>query len=219
MESDSDGSETVWDGRTWGGLERANWSIKGIQGPWKEEKREEEREGRRETGRAPPTSWVYASETLILTQANPEETGLEKQKARATGPQLACGQPGPSFSHLPPAAWDGSLCWTPCDCKTKPPVLGEHTCLCSVPSKGPGLLAACAVAPQVHPEGSCRPCCQSCAHICSDNGQRSALSCCSGLLERPWAGHFPLGLSFSSMKWTTFNTRTAVLGRSILLTS
>ena len=56
MESDSDGSETVWDGRTWGGLERANWSIKGIQGPWKEEKREEEREGRRETGRAPPTS-------------------------------------------------------------------------------------------------------------------------------------------------------------------
>lgn len=35
---------------------RASWSIKGIQGPWKEEKRGEEREGRRETGQAPPTS-------------------------------------------------------------------------------------------------------------------------------------------------------------------
>lgn len=55
--SDSDGRKTVWDNRTWDGLETTSWCIKSVQGQWTEEKREGQRGSRKERGepgRHPP---------------------------------------------------------------------------------------------------------------------------------------------------------------------
>lgn len=85
MESDSDASESVWDGRTWYGLEKASQSFKGIQGPRKEEKKE--KDGGRERDKAGTTHQPsLCLKPLVLTQANPRETGLDEQKELTSGP-------------------------------------------------------------------------------------------------------------------------------------